>query len=119
MPSTESGIQGTFTPKAAESAIDSAFKQLAERFDDQYGGFSSAPKFPRVSEINLALLKHHIAAGMGDTDDAGWKSHHTFPYLLCTRSERQWSGLEAWGNANMALLCTRLGVSSGAHYMVW
>ncbi|KAL8151421.1 hypothetical protein V2J09_021229, partial [Rumex salicifolius] len=36
-------------------ALDSCADELSERFDSKYGGFGSAPKFPRPVEIQLML----------------------------------------------------------------
>jgi len=38
-----------------------AIRQLAENFDDKYGGFGGAPKFPHPMNIEL-LLRYHVHA---------------------------------------------------------
>src|SRR5947209_9079155 len=41
-----------------ESTIDAAYRQLAHSYDEEEGGFSSAPKFPRPSVFNLLFRVH-------------------------------------------------------------
>jgi uncharacterized protein YyaL (SSP411 family) len=43
-----------------ESWLDRAYQQLSQRFDDEWGGFGDAPKFPRVMDLQLLfrLDKH-------------------------------------------------------------
>ena len=74
VPETEA--QTTFGVESARKAIETAVKQLSDRFDEENGGFSSAPKFPRVSEINLVLLQQLISVKQQQDSDAGDK-----PYL--------------------------------------
>lgn len=64
----ESGEGGAFDAPAAEAAIGKAYEQLAEKFDDRNGGFTSAPKFPRVSEVNLVLVRHLMLAAEKSAD---------------------------------------------------
>jgi uncharacterized protein len=52
-------------PTAAASVppagvLDAALAQLAEGFDEDYGGFGPAPKFPHATQIEF-LLRHHAA----------------------------------------------------------
>ncbi|KAK9822685.1 hypothetical protein WJX81_000506 [Elliptochloris bilobata] len=42
---------------AAARHIDACASMLATRYDARHGGFGGAPKFPRVSELNLLLVK--------------------------------------------------------------
>ncbi|CAI7794163.1 unnamed protein product [Closterium sp. NIES-53] len=44
--------------KLAEKAIQLCSEQLASRYNEDLGGFGSAPKFPRPSELNLLLRAH-------------------------------------------------------------
>ena len=37
------------------STLDTAYNQLAQRFDKQYGGFSTAPKFPTPHNLSFLL----------------------------------------------------------------
>lgn len=69
--SAETEAQSSFGAESARKAIETAFKQLSGRFDEENGGFSSAPKFPRVSEINLVLLQHLISTDRQRKSDAG------------------------------------------------
>jgi hypothetical protein len=48
---------GTLGEKLDEETLDAAYKELAERFDGQHGGFSSAPKFPTSHNL-LFLLRY-------------------------------------------------------------
>ena len=45
-----------------ESVLDIAFEQLAHRFDEQYGGFGDAPKFPTPHNL-LFLLRYWKRTG--------------------------------------------------------
>lgn len=69
--SAETEAQSSFGADSPRRAIETAFKQLSGRFDEENGGFSSAPKFPRVSEINLVLLQHLISTDRQQKSDAG------------------------------------------------
>ena len=51
--------------RASEKNLDRAFEQLKSIFDDQYGGFGTAPKFP--SPQNLLFLQR-CARATGDED---------------------------------------------------
>jgi len=42
--------------------LDRVVDDLADRFDDQWGGFGPAPKFPRPTFVDLAL-RHHLTTG--------------------------------------------------------
>ena len=44
------------------SVLDTAYKQLSERFDDKHGGFGEAPKFPTPHNL-LFLLRHWKRTG--------------------------------------------------------
>lgn len=44
------------------SVIDHAFEQIAARYDQGYGGFSPAPKFPQPV-IHEMLLRYHVRNG--------------------------------------------------------
>ncbi len=43
------------TDSTAQSSLEEAFEQIAQRADQQFGGFSGAPKFPHSSELMLVL----------------------------------------------------------------
>ncbi|HEV3400317.1 MAG TPA: thioredoxin domain-containing protein [Acidimicrobiales bacterium] len=43
-------------------AVRAARDALAARFDNQYGGFGRAPKFPQPDQLEL-LLRHHVREG--------------------------------------------------------
>lgn len=45
-----------------EELITTAVKAMAAHFDPEFGGFGSAPKFPRPADLML-LLRHHAASG--------------------------------------------------------
>ncbi len=44
------------------SLLEAAMRQLATSFDDEYGGFGRAPKFPHPANLEL-LLRHHALHG--------------------------------------------------------
>jgi uncharacterized protein YyaL (SSP411 family) len=73
----ESGEGGEFDALGAEEAIRKAYEQLAGKFDAHNGGFSSAPKFPRVSEVNLVLVRHLMLATQ-DPVEAGDPLLHVY-----------------------------------------
>ena len=73
----ETEAQSNFGVDSARKSIKTAYKQLSGRFDKENGGFSSAPKFPRVSEINLVLLQHLISASHKQDSNAGKKTYNT------------------------------------------
>ncbi|GDX12427.1 thioredoxin domain-containing protein [Acidobacteriota bacterium] len=68
------------TPEGANVPLDSkgvdqAIKQLAQEFDEEWGGFGSAPKFPQQMAIDL-IFKHNGAAYQAmafKTLDAMWE----------------------------------------------
>jgi uncharacterized protein YyaL (SSP411 family) len=45
-----------------ESVLNTAYKQLADDFDERYGGFGNAPKFPTPHKL-LFLLRHWKRTG--------------------------------------------------------
>jgi uncharacterized protein YyaL (SSP411 family) len=45
---------------AFESIVDGLTLEIASRFDAQYGGFGSAPKFPYSMAVRLLLLEHQL-----------------------------------------------------------
>ncbi|CAI5486922.1 unnamed protein product [Closterium sp. Naga37s-1] len=49
--------------KLAEKAVQLCSEQLASRYDEDLGGFGSAPKFLRPSELNLLLRAHQRGEG--------------------------------------------------------
>ena len=46
-------------------ALQRTLQQFREGFDERYGGFGTAPKFPRPSEL-LFLMREHARTGNGD-----------------------------------------------------
>ncbi len=52
---------------AGKEALAAGFKQLTQSFDEEFGGFGSAPKFPRPVALNF-LLRMHAREG-ADTKD--------------------------------------------------
>eukprot|EP00898_Chlorokybus_atmophyticus_P003304 jgi/Chlat1/3975/Chrsp26S04040 len=49
----------TLSESFAEEAVANCCRQLDERFDPKEGGFGTAPKFPRPSELNV-LMRYHV-----------------------------------------------------------
>jgi uncharacterized protein YyaL (SSP411 family) len=47
---------------APPAALDDALKLYVQAYDARFGGFGTAPKFPRPSEL-LFLLRHHALSG--------------------------------------------------------
>ena len=56
---------------APPAALDAALALYVQAYDGRFGGFGTAPKFPRPSEL-LLLLRHHALSGNpeGARDDA-------------------------------------------------
>ncbi len=44
----------------SRKAMEAAFDQLVMLFDDEYGGFGTAPKFPNPGYLMLLLRYHHL-----------------------------------------------------------
>lgn len=63
-------------------AMDSCAQMMAARYDEALGGFGSAPKFPRPSEMNLLLVQHLRAKAAGSKVEAGGHSLCLFTCLL-------------------------------------
>jgi hypothetical protein len=63
---TKKIAQGLAAPAGGEiptlETVDLAVALLGRSFDDVYGGFGGAPKFPRPTDIEL-LLRHHRRTG--------------------------------------------------------
>lgn len=53
------------------SVAPKAYEHWARAFDDQYGGFGQAPKFPSVSMTHHLLHRFADAARRGKLSDAG------------------------------------------------
>jgi uncharacterized protein YyaL (SSP411 family) len=47
--------------QAERNMLDKAFQFFAGRFDEKYGGFGAAPKFPTPPELNFLLVYAHEA----------------------------------------------------------
>ena len=52
---------------AGKEALAAGFKQLTQTFDEEYGGFGAAPKFPRPVALNF-LLRYHAREGADSKD---------------------------------------------------
>lgn len=57
------------------SMLDTAYSQLAQRFDSTHGGFGGAPKFPQPDTLNF-LLKLHARTRRQDPLDMVEKTLH-------------------------------------------
>ena len=55
--------------KPGRSSLYGGLNQLVKRFDEEHGGFGSAPKFPQPSIINF-LLRMSVRAGLGATPES-------------------------------------------------
>ena len=56
------GETATTTVPDATRLLDEVVDELATRFDDRFGGFGPAPKFPRPTFVELCL-RHHLRSG--------------------------------------------------------
>lgn len=66
-------VAGSQQPQRGERALDvdalhAAFQQLADRFDEERGGFGAAPKFPAPHTL-LFLLRYHHRTGNAEALD--------------------------------------------------
>lgn len=83
----DQGSGGSLQIETMISAIDGAYNQLSATFDVTNGGFSGAPKFPRVSEVNLVILQssllrqrgQHVKSGDSEQQLVKEASHHPCP----------------------------------------
>jgi uncharacterized protein YyaL (SSP411 family) len=48
-------------PEEAWLLLESAIRELSRRFDEDHGGFGTAPKFPNPGLVELCLLHHWIS----------------------------------------------------------
>lgn len=55
----------------AVKSIEVCARALEDRYDEVFGGFGEAPKFPRPAELNLLLTQHLRAKAAGDASFAG------------------------------------------------
>lgn len=54
----------------SQTALDLCAEQLSEGYDSEYGGFASAPKFPRPVEMQLMLYRSKKMEEMGKSVEA-------------------------------------------------
>ena len=64
---------GTAAAQFTRRPVDAARSQLGETFDNEYGGFGGAPKFPHATNLDL-LLELWNRSKAGDGVDEGAKS---------------------------------------------
>ena len=64
---------GTSTAQFTRRPVDSARRQFGETFDNEYGGFGGAPKFPHATNLDL-LLELWSRSMATDAVDDGAKS---------------------------------------------
>ncbi|XP_010522664.1 PREDICTED: spermatogenesis-associated protein 20 isoform X2 [Tarenaya hassleriana] len=55
----------------SQTAFQECAKQLSKSYDSEFGGFGSAPKFPRPVEIQLMLYHSEKLEGAGKASEAG------------------------------------------------
>lgn len=67
----------------SEDALRLCSEQLSENYDSEYGGFGSAPKFPRPVEINLMLYKSKKLEDTEKLDGANKSQKMVFFTLQC------------------------------------
>lgn len=56
-------------PVLDATPLESARQQLAQSFDETYGGFGQAPKFPHPASLNR-MLRHWAATAIGGSPDS-------------------------------------------------
>ncbi|TMV51943.1 thioredoxin domain-containing protein [Paenibacillus mesophilus] len=62
MEETKGRMLSNLEGKLSEQTLDRAYRQYEELFDETYGGFGSAPKFPTAHNISL-LLRYYKRTG--------------------------------------------------------
>ncbi|WCJ21389.1 catalytics [Euphorbia peplus] len=67
----------------AENALHLCAEQLSESYDSRYGGFGSAPKFPRPVEIQLMLYHSKKMEDYGKLDESKEGMEMVFFSLQC------------------------------------
>ncbi|KAI7747682.1 hypothetical protein M8C21_029020, partial [Ambrosia artemisiifolia] len=65
-----SKLSDKLSEEIAQSALHKCTKSLAESYDPQYGGFGSAPKFPRPSEPQSMIYQSKKLMDLGKPDEA-------------------------------------------------
>ena len=60
---------GTSTAQFTRRPVDSARRQFGETFDNEYGGFGGAPKFPHATNLDLLLELWNRSAATDSVDD--------------------------------------------------
>ncbi|MFS7930907.1 putative spermatogenesis-associated protein [Helianthus anomalus] len=65
-----SKLSDKLSEEIAQSALHKCTKSLAESYDPKYGGFGSAPKFPRPSEPHSMIYQLKKLTELGKTDEA-------------------------------------------------
>ena len=60
--------EASVAEKPGRASLYLGLSQLVKRFDDEYGGFGSSPKFPQPSIINF-LLRMSVRRGLGATPE--------------------------------------------------
>uniref|UniRef100_A0A1D1ZHJ6 Spermatogenesis-associated protein 20 n=1 Tax=Anthurium amnicola TaxID=1678845 RepID=A0A1D1ZHJ6_9ARAE len=55
----------------SQRSLQQCYEQLAESYDPKFGGFGSAPKFPRPVEIHLMLCRSKKFMDSGKENEAG------------------------------------------------
>ncbi len=66
MTAVESGAP---TAQFTRRCVDSARRQFGETFDNEYGGFGGAPKFPHATNLDLLLELWNRSAATDSVDD--------------------------------------------------
>ena len=67
----------------AAAAISACAKALATRFDGTRGGFGSAPKFPRPSELALMMVQYvRLIGSSSGSEDAARRALHMATFSL-------------------------------------
>ena len=80
---TSAGTLQSQSEEAAKNAIDDAYRQLKKSFDEVYGGFSTAPKFPKPSEIALMFVTQHMLRIQDMTEGNEGEKVHTSVRFIC------------------------------------
>jgi uncharacterized protein len=75
----------------AKAALYGGLNQLAKRFDEEHGGFGSAPKFPQPSIINF-LLRMGTRKGLGATPESEERDRQLAQKMAVFTLERMAAG---------------------------
>ena len=73
---SEKSTETVFEPGSADAKLQEAIKIFSQRYDSQYGGFGSHPKFPEVSRLNFLFHAYIVTKNVDVLEMAVHTLHH-------------------------------------------